>query len=325
MLLIVGFVILVFLSGFYASAETAFFTLRESQVLVMQKQGRPRANLVRKLKSNPRMLLITILVGNDVVNIFTASLATLFSIRLFGSFGVGIATGITTFVLLVFGDIIPKSYAQRHNKALAQSLAVPIYISQLLFWPITIFLIAIDNHIDSERSVQQITEDEIRAMSKLGLQMGSIHELENIFIQNIFAYHDVAVGSVMAPRRNIVFLDGERTVEEIEPVVGNSMYSRALVYLNNKSNIIGFVHANQILEAVFSDNDTVLVSKLARPIKHISEDEKMEHVITDMVAHHESIYLVHRRGKRGDIIGVVTLKDLLEKLIITKDVKISSS
>lgn len=310
-----AFIVLVLLSAFYASAETAFFTLHRSQVLSMQKQGKRNANLIKRLKSDPQRLLITILIGNDVVNIFAASLATLVSIRIFGSLGVGIATGITTVIVLIFGDIIPKSYAQKHSKVMAQQFALPVFISVILFWPISSVLIAIDNFFDPTKSVQKITEDEIQALSRAAAQMGSIHELENTFIENIFSLHDTPIGKLMAPKKSFIFLNADKTVEQIQTAVGKSIYSRSLVYQGEQSNIIGFVHANQILDALYNNKRDMLMKKLARPIKHVSAEEKMEHVLTQMIADRESIYLVHRKGNKRDVIGIVTLKDILEKLV----------
>jgi putative hemolysin len=309
------FIVLIALSAFFAASETAFFTLHQAQVIAMQRRRRRNADLIFRLKSHPQQLLITILIGNNIVNIFTASLATVLVVDVFGSAGIGIATGVTTLVLLIFGEIIPKSYAQIRNKQLAQLFALPVFFAYVLFWPVARILVMVDDLIGPDKKVNQITQEEVKAMSKLGLRAGSIHPLEDKFVEKIFAMHDVPVEKFMTPKHKISVFNEDAEVEDIVDAVARSTFSRFLIYRGRENNIVGFIYTNQLLDAINKSKRTIHLRKIMYPVRKVLASSPLESALTSMIKKRESIYVVYRKGTPSNIVGVITLKDILEKLV----------
>ena len=139
------FIILILLSAFFSASEIAFFSLGPAQVKMMIQKKESKANLIYRLKKKPQELLITILIGNNVVNILGASLAAVISVEIFGSLGIGIATGMVTLFVLIFGEIIPKSIAQKRNKEFARLSAPWLYLISIILWPVTKVLVFVNN------------------------------------------------------------------------------------------------------------------------------------------------------------------------------------
>jgi len=165
----------------------------------MEQKKMKNASLIRKLKSKPQRLLSTILIGNNVVNLFTASYATVVSISFFGSAGLGIATGVTTFFILIFGEIMPKSIAFANNTRIARVTAKPLYGLFIALYPVSSVLVKFSTLLNRTfKSTQNngVSEEEIRVMSRLGVESGAIDYREHEMIENIFKFDDVLVDDV---------------------------------------------------------------------------------------------------------------------------------
>jgi putative hemolysin len=212
------FFILILLSALFASAETAIFSLRESQVRLMEKSLNNNAKLIARLKRDPHRVLVTLLFGNTIVNVTVGSLAALFTINETHSLGIGITTGIATILLLLFGEIFPKSFAISHNKKVAQWIAYPIYLFYLAFYPFASIFVMIERllkHISGSTTHDNVTEEEIRVMSDIGLEHGGIDHDEHKLIDNIFQFDDIPVGKAMTAKGDIDSLNGDVPVTQI--------------------------------------------------------------------------------------------------------------
>jgi Mg2+/Co2+ transporter CorB len=184
----------------------------------MEQKKIKNASLIRKLKSKPQRLLITILIGNNVVNLFTASYATVVAISFFGSAGLGIATGVTTFFILIFGEIMPKSVAFANNMRIARLTAKPLYALFIVLYPVSHVLLMLNratNRIFKSPTSRGVSEEEIRVMSRLGVESGAIDYREHEMIENIFKFDDVLVGEIMTPISRTEILNGSVPVEQI--------------------------------------------------------------------------------------------------------------
>ncbi len=276
------------------------------------------AALVRKLKSRPQRLLITILIGNNVVNLFTASYATVVATSLFGSAGLGIATGVTTLLILVFGEIMPKSVAFVHNMRIASLAAKPLYFLFIAFYPVSYLLVRLNRttgKIFKSTPSRGVSEEEIRVMSRLGVESGAIDYREHEMIENIFKFDDVLVGDVMTPISRTEILDGSVPIEQIAYFVSHSGHSRYPVHDGNEDNIIGYIHVNQIMRALNSDERNQSLSNFMSEVISVSENMEIERVFRAMKKEKAHMYIVHDEEDIEKIVGVITLEDILEQIV----------
>lgn len=317
--MIILFISLLALSAFFSGAEIAYFSLTHAQARHMRDQGKKNADLVWKLKQDPQRLLITILIGNNVVNVFTSALATVLATEKFGSAGVGLATGVVTLLILVFGEITPKSLAQKNNRKLTRVLAPVLYILTIVLYPISWLLIHFNDFVAHKlfrtKTSAMVSEEEIRTLSRLGVESGVIDYREHQMIENIFRFDDTPVGDIMTPRYKMVTLNGDVSVAQIAYFVGKEGYSRYPVYDGDEDDIIGYVHANDILQHLQSDDRDFLLKNIVRTIKSVHEKTSIERLLRLFVSAQEHIVLVTRENNPQEIIGMVTLEDVLEELV----------
>jgi len=312
------FLTLIVLSAFFSSAETAFFSIRHSQVRMMQEQKKKNANLVHRLKSDPERLLITILIGNNVVIFTSASFATIFGISHFGPVGAGIATAAATFIMLIFGEIFPKTIAVVHYMPMSRRFAKPLYFFVILFSPITWFLLKLHKLSSSMFEVKKqpiVSEEEIRAMSLLGVEHGEIDVNEQEMIEKIFRFDDVKVGDIMTPMEKVEVLNGDVPVEQIAYFVSQSGFSRFPVHDGGSAEkIVGYVHVNAIMKALNSDDRERPVIDLIAPIKCISENKPVDDVFRSMQKSRHHLYLVYEDVHKTAV-GIVTMENVLEEIV----------
>lgn len=310
------FFTLLLLSAFFSSAETAYFSIRPSQIRLMQGKKKKGADLAHLLKKEPERLLITILIGNNIAQFSAASIATILGFEYFGSFGAGMATGAVTFVSLVFGDIIPKTTAIAYNSVLVCRYSRPLYFFFTLFYPLVWFLLKIQNFVSTFLNVKHqaiVSEEEIRVMSRLGAEHGVIEHSEHEMIENVFKFDDVKVGEIMTHESKMDVLQGGVPIDQIAYFVSQSGYSRFPVEENGK--VIGYIHVNQIMRALNSDERERTVAEFLSPIKAINENMTVDRVFLLMKKNKSHMFLVHSEGDTDDIIGLVTMEDVLEEIV----------
>ena len=319
------FAFLIFLSGFFSSSETAFFSLTQAKVRLMQdaqsKSLRKRAEMIDRLKREPQRLLITILIGNNIINLFTASYATVVATEYFDSGALGIATGVTTLLILIFGEIIPKSFAYNSNEKVALLTVWPLYILRIVLAPAVTLLIMLNkafarwfNHDIQSR--EQVTEEEIRTMSRLGVESGRIDYREHEMIENIFQFDDTPVSEVMTPWYKVVTLSGVVPIEQIAHFVAHEGYSRYPVHDGkNEDHIIGYIHLRDIMKVLKSDDRDKSLSEFVYPITHVRENQSIERVFRAMVREKAHIFLVHTKEGDHDFVGLISLEDTIEQIV----------
>lgn len=310
------FFILLALSAFFSSAETAFFSVRPSQIRLMREKKKKGADLAHALKKEPERLLITILIGNNIAQFSAASIATVLGFEYFGSMGAGLATGFITFVSLVFGDIIPKTTAIAHNTVLVCRYSKPLYFFFILFHPISWFLMKLQNSLSEFLHIKHqaiVSEEEIRVMSRLGAEHGVIEYSEHEMIENIFKFDDVKVKDIMTPENKMEVLQADVPIDNIAHFASVSGYSRFPVEENGE--FIGYIHVNQIMRALNSDDRGEPLLKFISPIGSIGENTVVEKVFRAMQKTKSHMYLVHAESDPGEIIGLVTMENVLEEIV----------
>jgi len=316
-LTIIVFVGLFVLSGLFSGSEIALFSLSRAAIKKMQRQGRSGAEAISKLRESPHKLLVTILIGNNIVNIFAAALATEITIGIFGSRGVGIATGIVTFMILLFGEIFPKSLAQAYSETIARYVARPLLVMSYALWPLVLVLEWLSKNLirimpGKTESVMEI-EDEIRSLLTIGLEEGSTELYERDFVERLFKFDDTPVKDVMIPYESAVLVDGSVPIDQVAHFLAESAYSRFPVYEGSRNKIVGMVHVKDVFRANNSDDRKDNLSTLTRPAVTVGIKDKLNDAFN--ILRQKKMHSALVKGKDNTIVGFVTLEDILERLV----------
>lgn len=314
---IILLVIFVGLSAFFSASETAFFSIHASKVRLMIREKVRGAVLIEKLKSNPEKLLITILIGNTIANISIGAYSTAIAMDMFGSVGVGIFTGVSTIVLLICGEIVPKSFAYNNNVRVAQATAYPMFMVTVLLSPLSFILSFINDKLNKKRHKghAHITEDEVLIMSRMSVEKGGIDYDEHTLIERVFKWNDTKVGKIMTALPRVEFINGEVPIDQIAYFISKTEHSRYPVYLNNEDNIIGYIHINTVMKVLNSKDRDMSVSEFISPIQSIDESIEIDRAFRFMNKKRAHMCLVHKHGDIDTIVGLITLEDILEELV----------
>ena len=240
--------LLLILSGFFSSAETAFTCVNKVRIRSLAEEGNKRALRVQKIHERYSKMLSTILIGNNLVNIAASSLTTAMTIRLFGSTLIGLSTGVLTFLVLIFGEIIPKNWAGSHADKI--SLAYCGIIDVLMFlltpviWIVDTFAHAILHlfHLEADPNAENITESELRTYVEVGHEEGVLEEEEHHIINNVFDFSDSLAEEIMTPRVDLSTLPITASYEDVMQIFRRTMYTRIPIYEDDPDNIIGMIH-----------------------------------------------------------------------------------
>lgn len=308
--------VLLVLSGVFSGSETALVTLSMARVEALMKGGRVGSTALYKLKKDPSQMLTTILIGNNLVNIAASALATVIATREFGDIGPGIAVGLLTFFILVFGEITPKSLATRYPERISLFVAMPLLTFMRLLYP----LVWLFSHfttwlhqLTGGKEDPTVTESELISMLGYGVKEGEIEHGEKEIIERVFGFNDLKVRDVMTPLKDVFSLDGSLTVAQALPLVIKQPYSRIPLINNETGRLYKLLHLRNLLEASASGQVDVPLEAIAHDPLFISQ----YHAIDDLFAR-------FRRRSRifaivvdefGDERGIVTLEDVLEELV----------
>jgi putative hemolysin len=311
------FVVLFALSGLFSGSEIALFSLSRAAVNKMQRQKRVGAEAISKLRKNPHKLLVTILIGNNIVNIYAAALATAITIELFGSRGVGVATGVVTFMILLFGEIFPKALAQAYAQTIALNVARPLLLLSYILWPLVLVLEWLSRMLikimpGKVESTMKI-EDEIKSLLMIGLEEGSTELYERDFIERLFKFDDTPVSDVMVAYEKTVLVDGSVPIDQISHFLAKSGYSRFPVYQGSRNNVVGMVHVKDVFRANNSDDRKNSLVTLAQQAVNVRVDEKLDDAFN--VLRQKKIHSALVQDKNSTVVGFVTLEDILERLV----------
>ncbi|MBU2490564.1 MAG: hemolysin family protein [Proteobacteria bacterium] len=309
-------IVLIFLSAFFSGVETAFVSLSEIRLQHLAENKVRGIQLVRKLKGNYQRLIITILIGNNLVNIAASSLATSIAIRSLGSHAVGIAVGGMTFVILVFGEITPKTVAMLKNEWICIHTAPILKILMLVFWPIITFLEILNRVVAKPLkggSVPLITQEEIKSVVSLGEEIGEVEEDERIMIHNIFRFSDLEASEIMIDRTQIFSVESARTVADVAPEIVRQGYSRVPVYETKPDRMIGILYAKDVLHAMITDKGESPVKDFARPVMFVPETILVDDLLREFQL--RKIHMALVVDEHGGVSGLVTIEDLLEEIV----------
>lgn len=308
-------IICLILSGLFSGAEIAFFSITESKLHTMVEEQKRGAKLALFLRQNPQRLLSTILIGNNVVNLAAASLVSVVTFQYFGSQGVAVATGLLTIIVLLFGEIIPKTFCAKHAPTAVQFLSHPVYWLEKLFSPILYLLEPLILKMTGGRglTVPFVTEEELLIMLEAGGKAGVLEKEEVRMIKNVFEFTDLTAEDVMTPRNYIFGLNGDLTLEEAKEELFKATYSRIPVYQDNLDNVTGILYRHQALKELAQGNTTTKLKDLARPPLFVPEAKPADDLLKQFQQEKRHIAIVV--NEFGGVIGLVTTEDLLEEVV----------
>lgn len=309
-------IILLSASAFFSSAETALMTSNKLKMRNLADNGNKRAAKVLKVTENTDKMLSAILIGNNIVNLTASSISTTLTLKIFGSKLVGIATGILTFLILVFGEITPKNVASKNAEKMALIYIGVISFLVTLLTPVIFivntvakFVISIFNKNGDDNNA--VTEEELRAMVEYSHEEGIIENEEKKMIVNVVDFGDTVAGDIMVPRVDMVMVDEKSSYEEILQVFREERYTRIPVYEETPDNVIGILNVKDFL--LIEDKENFVMKELLREPLYTYEYKKTSALMMDMRKTGANIVIV--LDEYGITAGLITLEDMLEEIV----------
>ncbi len=317
MMQLVSLVILVFLSAFFSSAETALTTANRLRMRTLAEDGHKRAQTVQKVLAQHSKMLSAILIGNNIVNISASSLATTLTIDMWGNKAVGYATGVLTLIVLIFGEIVPKTWASINADTISLFYGGIIHKLMILLSPLIylvdkfaefIFFIL---RIDRNRKNDSLTESELKTIVDVSHEGGVIESNERELIYNVFDFQDALAKDIMIPRVDMTMVDASATYEELLDVFKKHMYTRIPVYEESQDNIIGLVNLKDFL--TYDATTPFVLKDMLREAYFTYEYKHTADLMLEMREKHSAMALV--LNEYGALEGLVTMEDLLEEIV----------
>lgn len=313
---IITLIVLLFLSGVFSGVETALMSLNTVKVKALVRQRKRGAEVLYRLKQNPHKLIITILIGNNVVNIGAAALATVAFTNIFGSSGVGIATGVMTFLILVFGEITPKTFAAQNAERISLIVARPVELLSMALSPVIKFFELISRMMSKllgSKEEEQVSEEELRAIVTMGKEEGILSREAARIMHNVLKFEGTKVTEIMTPKVSIEMVDGGARLEDVFDFVVKSPYSRYPVYIDNRDNVIGILDVDDVLKYVKNRRLTTKVKIIARPVYFVPESKEIDDLLSEFEGREIPVAVVV--DEYSDVSGLVTVEDILEEIV----------
>lgn len=310
-------VLFLLLSAFFSSAETALTTANRIRMRTLAEEGNKRAVRVLAITGNSGKMLSAILIGNNVINLSASSIATSLALRLFGSVAAGIATGILTLLILIFGEISPKTIATIHADEIALAYAGTIDFVVKLFTPLIFIVNSLTMlflkllHIDANAKKRGMTEDELRTIVDVSHESGVIESDEHEMINNLFDFTDSEAKEIMIPRIDMTFLPVEATYQEVLETYREVRYTRYPVYENSNDYVIGILNIKDLL--LCQDQSRFSIRDIMRKPFFTYERKNTAELFSQM--QESSINVAVVVNEYGTTAGLVTLEDLLEEIV----------
>jgi len=303
-------------SAFFSSAETALSLVTKVKLHAMEEEGKKHVKLLNKIMDNYDRVITTILIGNNIVNLSASSLATIITLKLWGNIYVSVTTGVLTFIVLIFGEIVPKTIARRKSDEMALSFAPIINIIIIVLFPIVFIIEKFSRFIlfilgQSKDDSNTITESELRSYVDVSKEDGVIESDEHQIISNVFDFSDSIAKDIMIPRIDMTTISYDATYKEVMKVFRDSMYTRLPVYKGEIENIIGFINVKDLLR--LKAPETFNVSKFLREAYYTYEYKKTSDLLIEMRSSSKNLSFVN--NEYGETVGMITLEDLLEEIV----------
>ena len=310
-------IILLCLSAFFSSSETALTTVNQIRMRTLADNGDKRAARVLRVTGNPVKMLSAILIGNNIVNLSASSISTSLAIHLFGNTGAGIATGILTFLILIFGEVTPKTMATIKADSMSLTVAAPIGFLMKILTPVIFIINKLSLglmfllHINIKDAQKKMTEEELRTIVDVSQENGVIEHEERDMIHNLFDFGDAEAKEIMVPRIDMTFVQADATYQEVLDIFRQDMFTRLPVYEDSTDNVIGIINMKDFL--LQNDTPEFSVRNLLREPYFTYEHKNTADLFLEM--RKSSISLAIVLDEYGVTAGLITLEDLLEEIV----------
>ncbi len=314
---IVSLAVLVLLSAFFSSAETAFSTVNRVRLRTLAEENHKGAIRVLAILDRYGKMLSAILIGNNIVNLSASSVMTTFAIDLWGSKAVGIATGILTLVILMFGEIIPKTWAMQRAESITLLFSPLIRLLMIILTPVIFLIDKLSNcilrllHISSEGNNFHITEKELKTYVDVSHEGGVIESEERALIYNVFDFGDTVAKDIMIPRIQMTTVPLTATYQELLSTFQSCMFTRLPVYDEDPDHIIGLVNVKDFI--LVKDKEKFNLKKILREAYYTYEYKNVSDLMMELREKSYSIAFV--LSEYGATVGMITMEDLIEELV----------
>lgn len=309
-------IVLLVLSAFFSSAETALSTVNKVRVRTLIEEGNKRAEVLGKVLDHYSKMISAILIGNNIVNISASSLATLIAIKAFGNAFVSLATGILTVLVLIFGEIVPKNWAMLNNERISLSYApIILFLMRVLtpvIWVIDLLANGIMKLLHIDKNARAVmTERDLRTYVNVGHEDGAIEIEEKKMIYNLFDFSDAVAKDIMIPRIDMIAVELNDSYGDVYGIFQESMYTRLPVYQDDKDNVIGFINMKDFM--FVEQKEQFHVTNIMREAFYTYEYKKTADLMVEMRSKGTNVAFV--LNEYGATVGMITLEDLLEEIV----------
>ncbi|MBQ7046448.1 MAG: HlyC/CorC family transporter [Oscillospiraceae bacterium] len=308
---IILIIVLVTLSAIFSGCETAFSSVSKIRLKNYASQGNKRAEKALKIANAFDDALTTILIGNNIVNILSTSISTVLFTELLGEGGVGVATAVMTVVVLIFGEITPKSYAKSHAESVTLFMANPLWILIKCMTPIVFLFKILQNAMKPKTEQPTVTEDELKYMIEEIEEQGVLEEQESDLVKSALEFDEITVDEILIPRVNVVAVEKNEEFEKIQEIFLSEMYSRLPVYDKSVDNIIGIITNKNFFRLVTEGKTDI--SEIIQDVIRISDLKLISEALKEMQKNkmHMAVILDQYGGTKG----IITLEDIIEELV----------
>ena len=314
---IAALIAMIGLSGYFSGLEVALVSIRRSKIEQMLKDKVRGASSLHKLKSNPSRMMSSVNLGNNLASIAATALATDISLKFFGDDGLAIAIGIMTFLILIFGEITPKTYCNANATKVAIKNSRILLIFGYVFFPIVwIFEIITKGMIKLTGSSDMppgLTEDEIKEVVEQGYKDKAIEKQESELVHGALNFDDIVIRTVMTPRTKMFKLNSKMMLFEALPEINKSGFSRIPVFADNTDQIVGIVHVRDVLKKLEGDEKVISLEQIMREPVFVSQEKRVSDLLKEMQGRRTHMAIV--LDEFGGVEGCVTLEDLLEEIV----------
>ncbi len=310
-------VVLLCLSAFFSSSETALTTVNKIRMRSLAESGNKQAEIVLRVTDNSRKMLSAILIGNNLVNISASSLATTLAIDIFGSAGAGIATGILTVLILIFGEISPKTMATLRAERISLRFAKIIWCFMTVITPVIFVIQSLSMGflrlfgVRGDEAQRTMTESEFRTIVDVGHESGVIEDEEKVMINNMFDFGDTQAKDIMIPKIDMIFAQADSTYEELVALFRKEKFTRIPVYEDSTDDVIGILNVKDLL--LCEDREHFSLRNILRKPYFTYEQKKTAELLIAMRSSSINIAIV--LDEYGVTSGLITLEDLLEEIV----------
>ena len=326
---IILIIVMMIFSALFSSTEMAYSSLNKLRLKNYEAQGNKKASTALKLANKFDDVLTAVLIGNNLVNIAISSVSTLLLVNIFGESGAGISTAVITVLVLIFGEVLPKSYAKKNSEKLALLFAKPLSVFVILFKPAIWVLNMLSSLIVSGEEAPSVTEDELKYMIDEIEEQGVIEEQESELVKSALEFDEITVDEILIPRVKITGVEINTPIDEIKQLFITEMYSRLPVYEKNLDNIIGIITNKTFFKMLVEGGNDI--KSIIQEVPHIADCKLISEAMLDM--QRSKLHFAVVIDQYGGTKGIVTLEDIIEELvgeiydeedeIITKIVKLS--